>query len=286
MSTPQGGSGSGQSGPVRVATGSKTSSKQLKSAEDRTVSTAPRGPRKIAPVKVAKQRDMTRIWVAVAATVVALAIIGFAVWQNWNGNRSWESKANSISGIIDYRKTDPAMLTRNHQWGVITYKVNPPVGGNHNYNWQRCAGDVYPAQIANEHAVHSLEHGAVWVTYNPATLPANQLAALSAKVKGIGDFILMSPYPGLKSPISLQAWGYQLFVNNAGDKRINDFIKDLRVNASMEPGAVCNAGTYITATGTTPHDIGKDDPGAQTMPGAPDSTPGSAPSGQPSPGNS
>ena len=38
----------------------------------------------------------------------------------------------------------------------------------------------------------------------------------------------MSPYPGLDAPISLQAWGYQLKVDNADDPRIDDFIKALR----------------------------------------------------------
>jgi hypothetical protein len=67
----------------------------------------------------------------------------------------------------------------------------------------------------------------------------------------------MSPYPGLDKPISLQAWGYQLKVDSAGDGRINDFIKDLRQNASQEPGTPCSTGNYITSTGTTPKDLGK-----------------------------
>ena len=162
---------------------------------------------------------------------------------------------SKISGIQDFRKSDPASIaSRNHVDGPVTYKQNPPVGGNHNPNWQRCAGDVYPSAIANENAVHSLEHGAVWITYNPS-LPAAQVAELAAKVKG-NNYMLMSPYPGLTSPISLQAWGFQLRLDSATDSRINQFVQDLRQNASMEPGVDCMSGTYITATGTTPHDPG------------------------------
>lgn len=286
ISTPQGGGDeSRQSGPVRVA-GKSAASHTEKSPSARPGTAGGRGPKKpITPVKVAKQRDWTWIGIAGVAVVLAIAIVGFAVWQNWSSNRSWQSKADGISGIVDYRKTDPDMLTRNHKWGPLTYKVSPPVGGDHNYNWQRCAGDVYPAQIANEHAVHSLEHGAVWITYNPS-LPQDQVNALAEKVRGVGDYILMSPYPGLKSPISLQAWGFSLAVDKASDPRIDAFIKDLRINATEEPGVDCASGTYITATGTTPHDIGQNDPNSGLMPGAsgsPSATEPSAPaSGSPS----
>ena len=85
-------------------------------------------------------------------------------------------------------------------------------------------GDVYDAPIANEHAVHSLEHGAVWITYRP-DLPADQVAKLKAKVQG-KEKMMLSPYDGLDKPISLQAWGYQLKVDNADDGRIDEFIKD------------------------------------------------------------
>lgn len=261
MSTPQGGSGNSRSSSTVRVSGKSSSVSSTKSPGARPSSAGGGGSRKNPPqMKIAKQRDWTFIVVAVVAAAVALSIIGYAVYNNHQNGMGWKAKADGISGIVDYRDKDPngkTILQRNHQWGPLTYAVTPPVGGDHNYNWQRCAGDVYPAQIANEHAVHSLEHGAVWITYNPQTLPASQVAALSQKVKGIGNFILMSPYPGLKSPITMQAWGFQLAVPNANDPRIDQFIKDLRVNASMEPGADCSSGNYITATGTTPRDLGK-----------------------------
>ncbi len=47
----------------------------------------------------------------------------------------------------------------------VTYTENPPVGGVHNPVWQNCG--YYAAPIPNETAVHSLEHGAIWITYQP-----------------------------------------------------------------------------------------------------------------------
>jgi hypothetical protein len=103
---------------------------------------------------------------------------------------------------------------------------------------------VYAQPIANEHAVHSLEHGAVWVTYKQG-LGADQVAKLQEKVQG-RDYMLMSPIANLDKNISLQAWGYQLKVDNADDKRIDQFIQALRLNASLEPNAACSSGNTTT----------------------------------------
>ncbi|CAM5505165.1 Membrane protein OS=Streptomyces glaucescens OX=1907 GN=SGLAU_10190 PE=4 SV=1 [Streptomyces glaucescens] len=37
---------------------------------------------------------------------------------------------------------------------------------DHHQAWMNCNGDVYTKALNNMNAVHSLEHGAVWVTYN------------------------------------------------------------------------------------------------------------------------
>jgi hypothetical protein len=121
-----------------------------------------------------------------------------------------------------------------HVVGHIKYDQSPPVGGDHNQYWANCNGTVYTHQLANENAVHMLEHGAVWITYNPKTLPSSQLPTLKKYVNGI-DRMALTPYAGLKTPISLQAWGYQLFVNNASDPRIAQFIKLLRDNPKTTP---------------------------------------------------
>jgi Protein of unknown function (DUF3105) len=184
--------------------------------------------------------------------VVALVLVCGCVLSGVFWFRSIDlGKPDSDTGasqVVDYRKTNPAALTRDHKLGRISYPMSPPAGGPHNPIWQNCEGNVYEAPIASEHAVHSLEHGAVWITYRP-DLPRDQVDALANRVRG-SEYLLMSPYPGLDRPISLQAWGYQLKVDSASDKAIDAFIATYRRNASLEPGAPCGAG--ITTTGTEP----------------------------------
>jgi hypothetical protein len=216
-----------------------------------------------------------------AVGVIALGIVGFGAYQVHQNGMSWEDRAAKISGIQNFRKSNPNMLKyEKHQPGKISYPMAPPVGGAHNDNWQRCLGDVYTAPIANEHAVHSMEHGAIWITYKP-DLPKAQVDELAKKVKG-HDYTLMSPDPDQSSPISVQTWGYQLKVDNAGDSRIDDFITALREVSSMEQGATCSSGSYITETGTAPRDLAPAPATGGGMPGGiPGGQPGEIPGGQP-----
>lgn len=161
---------------------------------------------------------------------------------------AWQQQAIAIEGVEAF---DEEQLEPTHVEGQVTYEVLPPVGGSHNPRWQDCTGVVYQEQIANEHAVHSMEHGAVWVTYHPS-LPADHVTALADRVTG-NDKMLMSPFPDLDTPISLQAWGHQLKLDDAGDPRIDEFIRTLRDVAGPEAGvATCGGAGAVTTTGTTP----------------------------------
>ncbi len=208
-------------------------------------------PRKpVTPVKVSGGRNWGPIAVAGAVVLIALGIIGVGVYYVAKSNTGpWEEQVADIEGIVNYRENpDKTLTARNHVEGPQNYKVSPPVGGDHNQAWQNCMGDIYDAPIPNEHAVHSMEHGAVWVTYKLG-LGAADVDKLAGKVRG-KDYMLMSPVEGLSSNVSLQAWGFQLKLDSVDDDRIDAFIKALRSNASVEPGATCASG--VTATGTTP----------------------------------
>ena len=217
-----------------------------------------KGRKPIAPVRVAQSRNWGPIALYVATAVLALGIIGFGAWKVIERDTAptWQEQAAEITGISNYLQSNPEWFQYdqtfgNHQTGELNYPINPPVGGTHNPSWQSCMGDVYTSQIAKEQAVHSMEHGAVWITYRP-DLPQDQIDRLATKVRDV-EFMLMSPLPDQDKAISLQAWGYQLKVDNASDARIDEFIKALRKNASQEPAAGCSGG--ITDATVKPLDL-------------------------------
>ena len=83
--------------------------------------------------------------------------------------------------------------------------------------------------------VHTLEHGAVWITYNPDTISDADLTVLKGLVNN-QPYTTLTPYPGLDATISLQAWAHQLKVNSATDTACQQFITALRQNRWVYPG--------------------------------------------------
>lgn len=130
-----------------------------------------------------------------------------------------------------------------HVWDKVAYKETPPMGGEHNPTWQNCG--IYDEPINNENAVHSMEHGAVWITYRP-DLPKEQVDKL--KEIADDDYMLLSPYPGLPAPVVASAWNHQIRLTGADDPRLPRFIRKYKNGPDTpELGASCEQGTSLTA---------------------------------------
>jgi hypothetical protein len=165
--------------------------------------------------------------------VIAVGIVAAVIYSQYSARQL----------LADVKTaTYPAGL---HVAGSIKYAENPPIGGQHNVVWQNCG--VYDAPIHSEHAVHSMEHGAVWITYRP-DLPADQVQQL--RTLAADDFLLLSPYPGLPSPIVASAWNRQLAFERSDDAGLPAFIARFKNNAETTPefGAPCSGGTRGLAT--------------------------------------
>jgi hypothetical protein len=131
-------------------------------------------------------------------------------------------------------------LARDHTTSDVNYPQSPPVGGPHDPAWLNCS--VYTDPVRDENAVHSLEHGAVWIAYSEELDEAG-VTTLASKAQG-DSHVLMSPYPGLSSPVVLTAWGKQLAVDSADDPRIDEFLETfVEGPQTPEPGAPCTGGT-------------------------------------------
>jgi hypothetical protein len=191
-----------------------------------------------APTKVSKPFP----WGTVVGSVVLALVLGgvlvYAVLNTGSGVPGTQTDPdNNIEGVV---VADAAELSRTHVEGAVDYATVPPPGGDHNITPQQCA--VYTEPIAPERAVHSLEHGAVWITYLPS-LPDDQVEELTDKAEG-DPYMMMSPLPEQDSPIILTSWGRSLALDSADDPRVDEFIDAYRNGpGTPERGAACLGST-------------------------------------------
>jgi hypothetical protein len=120
-----------------------------------------------------------------------------------------------------------------------------PVGGVHNPQWLNCG--IYDEPVRRENAIHSMEHGAVWLAYRP-DLPAEQVDYLRNIVRNeraeLGEnLILLAPLPDLDVPLVATAWRAQLKLDDVYDERLQLFLdRYQRGPYYPEPGASCTFG--------------------------------------------
>lgn len=186
--------------------------------------------------KQKRQALFTKIGFGVLAVLVVLG-------AGWWGYGQWQTAKVSEDVQQYFGVSDFAGL---HESGDILYEQVPPVGGPHNAVWQNCG--FYSQYLNNVNAVHSLEHGAVWITYDPDKITDDELQTLKDKTKK--TYVLVSPYPGIDAPVIASVWGKQIKLDGANDSRLDAFIKKYRQNPDNTPerGALCTLGTSATVT--------------------------------------
>ncbi|WP_206344628.1 DUF3105 domain-containing protein [Streptomyces mesophilus] len=196
----------------------------------------------------ARERRNRLITIGIS-TVIVVGLVGFGSYlfineQNKQDKADAKAKAAADAPIKGLQEFDAKKLGRNHVTKPVSYPQTPPVGGDHNQAWMNCNGDVYDKAIPDMNAVHSLEHGAVWVTYNKQAKDAD-IKALQEKVKAT-PYSLMSPVDGQKGALMLTAWGKQVTVDSAKDPRVDSFFaKFVQGKQTPEPGAACTNGLAL-----------------------------------------
>ncbi|MGX5696956.1 DUF3105 domain-containing protein [Agromyces soli] len=192
---------------------------------------------KLAEFRAEEARRTRTRKIAIGAGIVAVvAVIGLLVTSLVLAPKpasytAGDSSGAKIEGVetFDYQGGV-------HVAGPVEYAETPPAGGDHNQVWLNCG--VYEQPVPNENAVHSLEHGAVWVTYDPAQVSADELAALETKLPS--SYVVLSPYDDLGSPIVLSAWNAQLKLDDPADPRVTAFFEEYwQSQYAPEPGALC-----------------------------------------------
>ncbi|GAA3669694.1 uncharacterized protein DUF3105 [Lentzea atacamensis] len=244
-------------------------------------------------VVASKPKPWGTIIAVIAVLGLAGGVFGYAFTQiqannakeaalaKWKPSDTNKDPSTQLAGIVikDYKGSRHVEPTQR-----VAYDQTPAFGGPHDSQWADCTGVVYDKAVRTENMVHGLEHGAVWIAYNPDQVKDDALNKLKARAEG-QPYTMLSPFPGLDKPISLQSWGHQLKVDNADDERIDQFISSLRRNPNTYPevGASCENSQFLSnpapfvaekpGPDAVPMDGGKDDSATEGQQGQPSTPP-------------
>ncbi|NCT90760.1 DUF3105 domain-containing protein [Cellulomonas sp. APG4] len=195
---------------------------------------------RIAELQARQQRaERRRTWLILGISgLVALALVVPTALVLTGEQRRQDEVAAAAEAPIE-GVTEVTDLSATHVTTPVDYEQTPPLGGDHHPTWQNCG--FYSEPVVDVHAVHSLEHGAVWITYDPE-LDDSQVAELRALTER-HPYLLVSPYDGLEAPLVASAWGLQLPLEGVDDERLEPFlVKYLQGPQTPEPGAACSGG--------------------------------------------
>ena len=170
---------------------------------------------------------------AIVGVIAVLSLIAGAIIVNYTP--PVDPATITIDGLEEFPGIPSTHVAESVDYEAL-YGMTPPAGGNHAAAWLNCG--IYSEPQQNENAVHALEHGAVWVTYNPDVVSGSDLDKLRNSVPS--TYMVVSPYPGLDSPVVASAWGAQVALDGVSDERLDQFIDKYWKSAKApEPGAAC-----------------------------------------------
>lgn len=223
-------------------------------------------------VVASKPKPWGTIIAVIAVLGLAGGVFGYAYSQihannvkeaalaKWKPSDTNKDPSTALAGIVikEYKGSRHVEPTQR-----VAYDQTPAFGGPHDATWADCTGVVYDKAIRTENIVHGLEHGAVWIAYNPDQIKDEALNKLKVKVEGI-PYMALSPFPGLDKPVSLQSWGHQLKLDSVDDERIDQFISSLLRNPNTYPevGASCENPQFLS----NPAPFVAEKPGADAVP--------------------
>lgn len=134
-------------------------------------------------------------------------------------------------------------VTGEHVVTAVDYTgySNPPSYGPHHGFLQDDQGNsitprptgIYESEQPDEDLVHNLEHGHVWISYNPALLSDADTAALTEFVSAGGEDtgVILTPRSRNTAAIVITSWMHQLALDNFVAETIRDFVVTNRGHA-------------------------------------------------------
>lgn len=114
------------------------------------------------------------------------------------------------------------------------YNSSPATSGTHAPQSAPCG--VYLQEVPDIYLVHTVEHGAVIIHYDPTIV--TDPTPLQSFARDRGEYVVVHPRSGLSSPVVLTAWTHLLALDGVDLDTVGTFA-DAYVGKAPEVGVPC-----------------------------------------------
>lgn len=160
-----------------------------------------------------------KVYIGLGVVTIAI-VVGAAFFMGGQDKKQQEKIQKPLMGE---KIPDMGQIHVKQGESHVAYNSNPPTSGPHTDDGVAGAG-IHEKQVADELLVHSLEHGAVIVSYK-ADLPQNQVEKIKNAFNGASGKKIMVPRKNLDVPVALTSWNYLLKLKTIDERQIQAFIE-------------------------------------------------------------
>jgi hypothetical protein len=172
-------------------------------------------------------------FLTIGAILGAVAIVGAIFITTRPTSTSRDVSDEPLAGIA-VPATDPE-TDRQHISDPVQLEIpegRPPARGPH-FAVPQSVG-VYDQQVPDGNTIHSLEHGVVWISYNPELVDEETISRLEDLGDDFGADTIVAPRPQNAQAIAAVSWGQILELDAFDREQLANFVETNR-NRSPEP---------------------------------------------------
>lgn len=163
-------------------------------------------------------------------SVALIALAGVAVWFFFlRSSTPDEINGHAITGFggggVGAHSDQPQ-----------SFEMTPPVQGTHSSSPAACG--VHATPVPNENLVHSLEHGAVALLFEPTKTTPEDIKELEAIASDNDENVLSAPYEGMEPAFAIASWGERMDLDELDITAVNEYI-DAFAGKGPEAGQTC-----------------------------------------------
>lgn len=161
-----------------------------------------------------------------ARTTVFIGVLAVLVWLVFVRQTAPSAIAGNEILSFDTSNGGQDAHTAPYDYVEDTTGVKPPVAGRHNPIPAECG--IHDEEIPDENFVHSLEHGAVGIVYNPKELELDEIKSIEEIVNDYDTTVLSAPYPGLEDPVVVVSWSRKMRLDSMDEDAIREYVDTFR----------------------------------------------------------